>query len=62
MDETLYLLLRVQECRFITPQGAGPIVFSMGDGIITHLSFRFPDPTRWGPANFFFFVQAELKP
>jgi hypothetical protein len=46
IDETLYLLLRVQECRFITPpQGAGLIVLSMGDGLLTHLSFRFPDPT-----------------
>jgi hypothetical protein len=44
--ETLYLLLRVQECRFITPsQGAGLIVLSMGDGILTHPSFGFPDPT-----------------
>jgi hypothetical protein len=44
--ETLYLLLRVQECRFVTPsQGAGLIVLCMGDGILTHLSFRFPDPT-----------------
>jgi hypothetical protein len=44
--ETLYLLLRVQECRFITPsQGAELIVLPMGDGILTHLSFRFPDPT-----------------
>jgi hypothetical protein len=44
--ETLYLLLRVQECRFITPsQGTGLTVLSMGDGIHTHLSFRFPDPT-----------------
>jgi hypothetical protein len=43
--ETLYLLLRVQECRFITPsQGAGLIVLFMGNGILTHLSFRFPDP------------------
>jgi hypothetical protein len=37
--ETLYLLLRVQECRFITPsQGAGLIVLAMGDGILTHSS------------------------
>jgi hypothetical protein len=44
--ETLYLLLRVQECRFITPsQGAGLIVLSVGDGILAHLSFRFSDPT-----------------
>jgi hypothetical protein len=44
--ETLYLLLRVKECRFITlSQGAGLIVLSMGDGILTHLSLRFPDPT-----------------
>jgi hypothetical protein len=43
--ETLYFLLRVQECRFITPsQGAGLIVLSMGNGILTHLSFKFPDP------------------
>jgi hypothetical protein len=44
--ETMYLLLMVQECRFITPsQGAGLIVLSMGDGTLIHLSFRFPDPT-----------------
>jgi hypothetical protein len=44
--EVLYLLFRVQECRFITPpQDAGVIVLSMGDGILTHLSFRSPDPT-----------------
>jgi hypothetical protein len=37
--ETLYLLLRVQECRFITPsQGAGLTVLCMGDGILTHSS------------------------
>jgi hypothetical protein len=46
--ETLYLVLRVQECRFITssqgagmrpltPQDAGIIVLSMGDGMLTHL-------------------------
>jgi hypothetical protein len=44
--ETMYLFLRVQECRFITPsQSAGLIVLSMGNGILTHLSFRFSDPT-----------------
>jgi hypothetical protein len=44
--ETLYLLLRVQECRFITPsQDAGLKVLSMGDGILIHLSFRLPDQT-----------------
>jgi hypothetical protein len=44
--ETLCLLLRVQECRFITPsQSAELIVLSMGDGVLTHLPFRFPDPT-----------------
>jgi hypothetical protein len=54
--ETLYLLLRVQECRFITTsQGAGPIVLSIGDVILTHLSFRFPDPTVQG-------VGPEFKP
>jgi hypothetical protein len=43
--ETLYLLLRVQEFRFITPsQGTGLTVLSMGDGIRTPLSFRLPDP------------------
>jgi hypothetical protein len=48
--ETLYLLLRVQECRFITPsQGARLIALSMRDGILTCLSFRFPDPTVWPP-------------
>jgi hypothetical protein len=30
----------------MTPsQGAGLMVLSMGDGILIHLSFRFPDPT-----------------
>jgi hypothetical protein len=44
----MYLLLMVQESRFITSsQGAGLIVLSMGDGILTHLSLRFLDPTRW---------------
>jgi hypothetical protein len=28
----LYLLVRVQECRFITPQGAGLMVLSWGMG------------------------------
>jgi hypothetical protein len=40
----------MQECRFTTPsQDAGIIVLSMGDGILTHLSFKSPDPTsaRW---------------
>jgi hypothetical protein len=37
-DAGLYLLLRVQECRFITlSQGAGLMVLSMGDGLLTHL-------------------------
>jgi hypothetical protein len=37
--ETLYPLPGVQECRFITPpQGAGLMVLSMGDGILTHSS------------------------
>jgi hypothetical protein len=45
--ETLSLLLRVQDWRFITPsQSAGLIVLSMGDGILTHLLFRFPDPAN----------------
>jgi hypothetical protein len=36
--ETLYPLLTVWECRFITPsQGAGLKVLSMGDGLLTHL-------------------------
>jgi hypothetical protein len=44
--ETLYLLFRVQECRFTPPpQDAGIIMLSMEDGILTHLLFRFPDPT-----------------
>jgi hypothetical protein len=43
--ETLYLLLRVQECRFTIPsQDAGTLVLSMGDGRLTHLPFRSPDP------------------
>jgi hypothetical protein len=42
----LRLLLRMQKCRFTTPsQGAGITVLSMGDGILTHLPFRSPDPT-----------------
>jgi hypothetical protein len=45
--ETLHLLFRVQECRFITPSQeggmqvynyAGIIVLSTGDGILTHLT------------------------
>jgi hypothetical protein len=33
---TMYLLLREQKCRFITPlQGAGLLVLSMGDKILT---------------------------
>jgi hypothetical protein len=55
--ETLYLLFRVQECRFITPsqmqecrfttpsQDAGILVLSMRDGRLTLLPFRAPDPT-----------------
>jgi hypothetical protein len=44
--ETLNLLLRVQEFGFITlSQGAGMILLSMGDGLLTLLSFRSPDPT-----------------
>jgi hypothetical protein len=36
---TMYFLLREQECRFLTPlEGAGLIVLSMGDGILTHSS------------------------
>jgi hypothetical protein len=46
--QTLYLLFRMQECRFTTPQDAGirfilpsqdagMIVLSMGDGILTNL-------------------------
>jgi hypothetical protein len=31
------------------PQGAGLMVLSVGDGILTHLSFRSPDPTRTEP-------------
>jgi hypothetical protein len=44
--QTLYLLFRIQKCRFTTPsQDAGIIVLSMGDGILTHLPFRPPNPT-----------------
>jgi hypothetical protein len=43
--ETLYLLFRVQECRFTAPsQDAGITVLSM-EGWDTHLPFRSPDPT-----------------
>jgi hypothetical protein len=35
--ETLYLLFRMQECRFTTPQDAGIIVLSVG-GWDTHSS------------------------
>jgi hypothetical protein len=36
----------VQECRFTPPpQDARIIMLSMGDGILTHLLFRFPEPT-----------------
>jgi DMSO/TMAO reductase YedYZ heme-binding membrane subunit len=33
----LYLSFRLQECRPPSPQDAGMIVLSMGDGILTHL-------------------------
>jgi hypothetical protein len=33
----LYLSFRMQECRPLTPQDAGMILLSMGDGILTHL-------------------------
>jgi hypothetical protein len=33
----LYLSFRVQKCRPLTPQDAGMIVLSMGDGILAHL-------------------------
>jgi hypothetical protein len=33
----LELPLRVQECRSLTPEDAGMIVLSMGDGMLTHL-------------------------
>jgi hypothetical protein len=36
--ETLYLFFRMQKYRPITAQDAGMILFSMGDGIFTHLS------------------------
>jgi hypothetical protein len=45
--ETLYLLLRVQECRFITPYlGAGLMVLSMGMGysFICSLGFQTQQP------------------
>jgi hypothetical protein len=32
-----YLYFRMQECRPLTPQDAGMILLSMGDGILTHL-------------------------
>jgi hypothetical protein len=35
--EDLYLSFRMQECRTLTPQDAGMILLSMGDGILTHL-------------------------
>jgi hypothetical protein len=36
----------VQECRFTPPsQDAGITVLSMGEGTLTHLPFRSPDPT-----------------
>jgi hypothetical protein len=42
--QTLYLLFRMQECRFITPsQNTGITVLSMGDGIL--ICLRSPDPT-----------------
>jgi hypothetical protein len=44
--EILYLLFRMQKCRFTTPsQEAGIIVLSRGTGILTDLPFRSPDPT-----------------
>jgi hypothetical protein len=43
--EILYLLFRMQKCRFTTPsQEAGVIVLSQGDGILTHQFFSSPDP------------------
>jgi hypothetical protein len=33
----LYLSFRMQECRPLTPQDAGMILFSMGDGLPIHL-------------------------
>jgi hypothetical protein len=43
--ENLYLLLKVQECRFMSSLRCRAIVLSMGDWILIHLPFRFPDPT-----------------
>jgi hypothetical protein len=41
----------------MTPsQGEGLTVLSVGDGILTHLSFSFPDPT-----DLFFKNEGELK-
>jgi hypothetical protein len=33
----LYLSFRMQECRPPSPQDAGMVVLSMGNGILTHL-------------------------
>jgi hypothetical protein len=50
--ETLYLIFRMQECRFTTPShDEGIFVLSMGDGILTHLPFRSPDPTEMKSAK-----------
>jgi hypothetical protein len=34
---SLQLSLSVQECRPVTPEDAGMILLSMGEGILTHL-------------------------
>jgi hypothetical protein len=46
--EIMLFISSVEDLRdHVTPsQGAGFIVPSMGNGKLTHLSFRSPDPTR----------------
>jgi hypothetical protein len=50
--QTLYLLFRMQKCRFTTPQDAGMIVLSMGDGIL--ICLRSLDPTAFLNLRFLF--------
>jgi hypothetical protein len=57
--EPIYLLLRVQECRLVSPsQGAGLMVLSMGDGILTHSSVpKVPRPnSSFKELAYFFFL------
>jgi hypothetical protein len=61
---TLYLLLRVQECRFTAPsQGAGFIVLSMGDGysLICPLGSQAQQDGDWSTASHYCRQDTGLK-